>query len=338
LPSSEYGLQLLFLQANQKLMKQLVAVISLAAQTKVPVKPAAPKILLKTLNDSASYIIGVSQASFAKKQGLSKLNTPLITKGCNDVLGDKPALLPDNLTNDLVTRLSIQLKENKLKSSKAAVKPVKQTSLLKSLGDSASYAIGSGIAGFYKQYGITQLNAALVGKAFSDVLGNKPVLLPETLVNAILNKYITQLQEDKVKFAIDEGKEFLATNKKRPEVKTTASGLQYEVIKEGTGIKPTAADTFVCHYRGTLINGTEFDNSYNRGQPLIYPVGGVIPGWTEGLQLMPVGSKYKFYIPYTLGYGVFGSPPGIPGGSMLIFEVELLDVKKPGSATPGKPN
>ncbi|HLG41431.1 MAG TPA: FKBP-type peptidyl-prolyl cis-trans isomerase, partial [Chitinophagaceae bacterium] len=136
---------------------------------------------------------------------------------------------------------------------------------------------------------------------------------------------------------IDAGNAFLENNKKRPGVKVTASGLQYEVITEGTGIKPAKADTFVCHYRGTLIDGTEFDASYNRGQPLIYPVTAVIPGWTEGLQLMPAGSKYKFYIPYKLGYGVFGSPPAIPGGAALIFEVELLDVKKSNTVQPVKP-
>jgi FKBP-type peptidyl-prolyl cis-trans isomerase FklB len=142
-----------------------------------------------------------------------------------------------------------------------------------------------------------------------------------------MNKLMMQIEEEKVKPTIDAGNAFLAENKKRPGVKTTASGLQYEVITEGTGIKPTAQDTFVCHYRGTLIDGTEFDASANRGQPLVLPVTSVIRGWTEGLQLMSVGSKYKFYIPYTLGYGPIDNG-AIPGGSALIFEVELLDVKR----------
>ncbi|MEQ1678950.1 MAG: FKBP-type peptidyl-prolyl cis-trans isomerase, partial [Chitinophagaceae bacterium] len=106
-----------------------------------------------------------------------------------------------------------------------------------------------------------------------------------------------------------------------------ASGLQYEVITEGTGIKPTMADTFVCHYRGTLLNGTEFDASYNRGQPLTMALTDVVNGWKEGLQLMPVGSKFKLYIPHTLGYGASDYGP-IPGGSVLVFDMELLDVKK----------
>lgn len=307
----------------------LVILTSVLAQTpKTTIKPL-PKPLLKNLTDSASYAIGLSQANFAKQQGLIKLNSSLITKACNDVLENKPVLLPENSIADLATRLSVQLKENKLTSPKVVAKPVNQTSLLKNLNDSTSYAIGLSIANFYKQYGITKLNASLIAKAFNDVLGNKPALLQESVINNILNKFITRIQEEKAKLYIDDGNVFLANNKKRPEVKTTASGLQYEVIAEGTGIRPMIADTFVCHYRGTLINGTEFDASYNRGQPLTLPVTQVIRGWTEGLQLMTVGSKYKFYIPYDLAYGVFGTPDGsIPGGSALIFEVELLDVKK----------
>jgi len=139
---------------------------------------------------------------------------------------------------------------------------------------------------------------------------------------------MTKVQSEKVKPAIEEVNKFLAQNKVKDSVKTTASGLQYKILKEGTGIKPTPVDTFVCNYRGTLLNGTEFDASANRGTPLVMAVNQVIPGWTEGLQLMAVGSKYKFWIPYNIGYGVMGNGPKIPGGAMLIFELELLDVKK----------
>ena len=127
---------------------------------------------------------------------------------------------------------------------------------------------------------------------------------------------------------IQEGETFLAENGKRPEVKTTSSGLQYEVITEGKGAKPIPTDIVICHYRGSLLDSTEFDASYNRNQPLEIGVTRVIKGWQEGLQLMPVGSKYKFYIPYQLAYGLNGSPPVIPGGAALIFEVELLEIKK----------
>ena len=210
----------------------------------------------------------------------------------------------------------------------AKAKPFVQQPGLKTLNDSASYAIGVSVASFYKQQGISSLNTALVSRAINDILAGKKALLDDQAANACVTKLMNEMQEDKAKPIIEEGKAFLEKNKKRPEVKTTASGLQYEVITEGTGIKPTILDTFVCHYRGTLINGTEFDASYNRGEPLIYPVSKVIRGWTEGLQLMPVGSKYKFYIPYNLAYGTNDQGPAIPGGSMLIFELELLDVKK----------
>lgn len=201
---------------------------------------------------------------------------------------------------------------------------------LKTLTDSASYAIGISVASFYAQQGLKNLNTDLIAQAIRDVNGNRPKLIDEVAANNVMNKVMSRMQEDKSKPAIDSGIAFLARNKKRPEVKTTASGLQYEVIKEGTGIRPTATDTFVAHYRGTLLNGTEFDASYNRNEPLRMPVQQVIKGWVEGLQLMPVGSHYKFWIPYNLAYGAYDNGP-IPGGSTLVFDVELLDVKKVGA-------
>ena len=130
----------------------------------------------------------------------------------------------------------------------------------------------------------------------------------------------------KSKPTIEAGENFLASNKKKPGVTTTASGLQYEVLTQGTGPKPTLQDTVVCNYKGTFLNGTEFDNSYSRGTPAEFLLTRVIKGWTEVLQLMPVGSKYKVYVPYQLGYGG-GDYQGIPGGSLLIFEIELLGIK-----------
>ena len=199
------------------------------------------------------------------------------------------------------------------------------TSPLKTLNDSASYAIGVSVASFYSQQGVTQLNASLVAKAINDVLGKKTVLLNDHQANSVMMKYMTQAQESKAKPNIVAGQKFLAQNKTKAGVKTTASGLQYEVIKEGTGSKPTTADTVTVHYVGTLINGNEFDNSLKRGEPISFPVTGVIRGWTEALQLMPEGSKYKLYIPHELAYGPNDNGP-IPGGSVLIFEVELLKV------------
>lgn len=125
-----------------------------------------------------------------------------------------------------------------------------------------------------------------------------------------------------------EGRAFLATNKKKKGVTATASGLQYEVLKKGSGPRPGKDSTVEVHYRGTLLNGTEFDSSYKRGQTVTFPLSKVIPGWVEGLQLMPAGSKYRFYIPSSLAYGKTGAPPKIEPGSTLTFEVELIKVVK----------
>lgn len=209
----------------------------------------------------------------------------------------------------------------------AEAPPPADTILLKDLTDSASYAIGISVANYYKQMGVTEINTDLVSKAIHDILGGDSALINDNDANKLMNDFLTKLMTKKSKGTIDAGEKFLAENKLRPGVKTTASGLQYEVIKEGTGIKPALQDTFVCHYSGTYIDGTKFDASYDRGEPLTLPLTSVIKGWTEGLQLMPVGSKYKLYIPYQLGYGP-SDYMSIPGGSVLIFEMELLDVKK----------
>jgi|CXWL01.1.fsa_nt_gi FKBP-type peptidyl-prolyl cis-trans isomerase FklB len=210
----------------------------------------------------------------------------------------------------------------------APVAPI-DTIILNDVADSVSYVLGEIAAYHLTQQGLgdVKINTIPFIRALNDIQDKKKTLLDDVTANALLSNYMIKLQADKVKPAIEEGNKFLAQNKLKPGIKTTASGLQYEVITEGTGIKPTALDTFICHYRGTLLNGTEFDASYNRNQPLQLGVSQVIRGWTEGLQLMPVGSKYKFWIPYELAYGVMGQGQ-IPGGAMLIFEVELLEVKK----------
>jgi len=197
--------------------------------------------------------------------------------------------------------------------------------VLKTLNDSASYAIGISVASFYKQQGLTTINAALVTTAINDMMNNKTPLLTEEEANNAMMNYMSKAQEAKAQPNIEAGEKFLAANKTKPGVKTTPSGLQYEVITQGTGPKPTVNDTVTVNYIGTLIDGTEFDNSYKRGEPISFPVGGVIKGWTEGLQLMSEGSKYKLYIPSELGYGAREAGP-IPAGSVLVFEVELLKV------------
>jgi FKBP-type peptidyl-prolyl cis-trans isomerase len=148
-----------------------------------------------------------------------------------------------------------------------------------------------------------------------------------TVAKAMQEKQMQERTEKAAK-AKEEGAKFLAENGKREGVKTTASGLQYEVLSDAQGEKPKASDKVTVHYKGTLINGEEFDSSYSRNQPVTFPLANVIPGWTEGLQLMPVGSKYKFYIPSELGYGERGAGVKIGPNATLVFEVELIAIAK----------
>lgn len=208
-----------------------------------------------------------------------------------------------------------------------SAKAVTPAPVLKNAVDSLSYALGISLASYYKTQGIKELNSSLLSKATSDMLKGSPTLMDNNAAGAYLNNYMTKLQGEKSKATKEAGEKYLAANKNRPEVKVTESGLQYEILQEGIGEKPSAADTVTCHYRGTFIDGKGFDNSYDRGQPISFPLNGVIKGWTEGLQLMSVGSKYKFHIPYTLGYGEYDYM-SIPGGSTLVFEVELIEVKR----------
>lgn len=295
-------------------------------------KPATAAVqgpLLKNLADSAGYALGVDVASSLKSQKMEAINRPLITKGLNDVLAGKPSLIDENecflILNNYAT-LCMQPEGYKPTAPKAGTAAAK--AFLKNLPDSAGYALGVNIGTSLKLQDMTSVNRNLIQKGLDDLLGGKQVLLSPQESYSILSRYSQKMAQEKAVAVIADGEAFLAENKKRAEVKTTASGLQYEILKEGTGIKPTAQDTFVVHYRGTRIDGFEFDASYRRNEPLIYPMSAVIAGWTEGLQLMPAGSKYKFYIPYQLGYGLRGAPPDIPGGAALIFEIELLDVKK----------
>ena len=218
---------------------------------------------------------------------------------------------------------SAQVKKTTVTPKKTAT-PVK---VLKNLSDSASYAIGMSIVNFYRQQGVNSFNTALITRAINDILNNRTVLLNDQQANACVMKLMNQSAETKAQPNIMAGRNFLAQNKNKPNIKTTASGLQYEVLREGNGPKPTASDSVEVHYAGTLLDGTEFDNSYKRGQTITFAVGGVIRGWTEALQLMPAGSKYKLYIPNELASGLQEPPgSGIPPGSVLVFEVELIKV------------
>ena len=210
---------------------------------------------------------------------------------------------------------------------KAATPAKANTVVLKNAIDSMSYAIGMLDANFFKTQGITSLNPEALAKGFADALKGTTMCSPEQ-ADQIVRMQMQRITKQKIEPTIREGEKFLAENAKKPGVKTTSSGLQYEVITEGKGEKPVTSSTVKVHYEGFLINGFKFDSSRDRGEPAQFPLNGVIRGWTEGVALMPVGSRYKLYIPYPLGYGEQGSGDAIPGGSVLIFDVELLEIVK----------
>lgn len=191
-----------------------------------------------------------------------------------------------------------------------------------------SYALGLGIAHQLKSMGIEDFSVEDFSQSVSDVLADKTPAMTNREAQELLNDYFQKKQKEEAEKAIAEGKVFLEANGKREGVTTTKSGLQYEVLTPGKGERsPKATDTVVCHYEGMLVSGKVFDSSYERNQPAEFGLNQVIPGWTEGLQLMSEGAKFRFYIPYLLGYGEQGAGPSIPPYSTLVFDVELISVK-----------
>jgi FKBP-type peptidyl-prolyl cis-trans isomerase FklB len=211
--------------------------------------------------------------------------------------------------------------------------PTAPASALKTNKDRISYGIGLSIGQEFKQSGL-DIDMALLNKGIADALaGNKPAVSPQEYAAAMqeLQKDMEAKEKSRQDAAglanANEGKAFLEANKSKEGVKTTASGLQYLVVKEGEGKSPAATDQVKVHYKGTLIDGSVFDSSYDRGEPIVFPVNGVIKGWTEALQLMKPGSKYKLFIPSELAYGARGAGGRIGPHAVLLFEVELLEVQ-----------
>jgi len=200
--------------------------------------------------------------------------------------------------------------------------------LLNNQTDSLSYAIGVNIGSAMKSQGLDSVNVNALGKAIQAVLGGDSVLINDMAANMFLSEYFQNRQRRLADENKKAGEQFLAENKAKAGVATTASGLQYQVLKEGAGAKPGSNDRVTVHYVGTTLKGEKFDSSYDRGTPATFPVSGVIPGWTEALQLMKAGSKYKLFIPADLAYGENGSGPAIGPNSVLVFEVELISVEK----------
>jgi len=208
--------------------------------------------------------------------------------------------------------------------------------------DKFSYALGMNFGSSFKKQGL-DVDPATFAKAFADAYGGGKTTLTEDEMKSILTaaaqdyrKKQAAVQAAKAGESQKEGEKFLAENKAKEGVVTLPSGLQYKILKAGTGEKPTLEDTVVCNYKGTLINGTEFDASEKHGGPATFPVKGVIAGWTEALQLMPVGSKWQLFVPAGLAYGPQG-PPDIGPNATLIFEVELVSIQKGAAPAAGQP-
>jgi FKBP-type peptidyl-prolyl cis-trans isomerase FklB len=222
------------------------------------------------------------------------------------------------------------------KTGQAVKRRTQPVLTLKTQKDKVSYALGANLGtSLHKQS--VEVDTDIVLRGLKDALAGGKLLLTDDEARAALTQLQTDLrnkQMEKMKEAADvnkkAGAEFLDANKAKEGVVALPSGLQYKILTAGTGPKPTATDTVSCNYRGTLLDGTEFDSSYKRGQPASFPVNGVIKGWTEALQLMPVGSKWQLFIPAELGYGDRGADPrsGIGPGATLVFEVELLSIQE----------
>ncbi len=199
---------------------------------------------------------------------------------------------------------------------------------LKTTIDSVSYAIGATFGENLKRSNLGDVDPVIVMGAVQAALDGDELRIDKSAGGAMINRYLRDLAEKQGKENLAKGEKFLSENAKKSGVKTTASGLQYKVIKEGKGEKPTATDKVKVHYEGRLISGKIFDSSRKRGRAAEFLVNRVIPGWTEALQLMPVGSVYELYIPSKLAYGVRGAGSDIGPNEMLIFNVELLDIIK----------
>ena len=192
--------------------------------------------------------------------------------------------------------------------------------------DKISYALGLGIGQQIKNMHIEGFSIEDFAQSIRDIMEGNPTAMSSRDAQTMLNEYFQKKQKEEAQQAIADGKVFLEENARRKGVTQTKSGLQYEVLTEGTGCSPKATDTVRCHYEGRLLDGSVFDSSYQRGEPADFGLNQVIAGWTEGVQLMKEGAKYRFFIPYLLGYGEHGAGSSIPPYSTLIFDVELIKV------------
>ncbi len=224
-----------------------------------------------------------------------------------------------------------QVKKAPVKKTTTTKQPVKKEEpkfVLKNGIDSLSYAIGMNVGSSMNAQGIDQINYAAFNKGMSDGIKENPqALMDINTCGMTIQQKLQEYMAKKIAPVKEEGKKFLAENKKQPGVVELPSGIQYKIISQGNGVKPALEDTIKVHYKGSTMDGNIFDDSYSRGEPVEFPLGGLIEGWKQALVLMPAGSKWQLFIPSDYAYGDMGRQPAIPGGALLIFELELLEVK-----------
>lgn len=293
---------------------------------------------LETKNDSASYALGSVQAENFWSQ-MTQFGTATHIDKEKFLLGARDAMnkVPKIANEDAINVIRKILQDIRMDST-FQMPAISAGADLLNLNDSFGYGLGvnvfESLVSGIEQFGLQeQINTELTLKGIEDAIKDTAII-PTDIAMELVNSMVQKASEKKTEAEAAQfednkiaGENFLAENKKRPEVKTTESGLQYEVLKAGTGAKPVATDKVEVHYHGTLIDGTVFDSSVDRGEPISFNLNQVIPGWTEGVQLMKEGAKYKFYIPQNLAYG--NRPAGkINPYSALIFEVELISIEK----------
>jgi FKBP-type peptidyl-prolyl cis-trans isomerase FklB len=267
---------------------------------------------LKNYSDSLSYGLGSSLQFGLKQQGIDSVKINFMSEAINSLLQGKPTYLGAEKAMGTV---------NTCMTEKMQQKPVTVNV------DTFSYALGILVAQNLKQQGLAGEDFVMsqFTNGFSDAVEGKPAMSPEA-ANALIEAHLKAASGKRFAGVKERGEKFLAENGKKAGITTTASGLQYEVLRPGTGTMPKATDTVTTHYHGTLISGEVFDSSVERGKPIDFPVNRVIPGWTEALQLMKTGAKYRLYIPYNLAYGEQGAGGSIGPYEALIFDVELIKV------------
>lgn len=323
-------------------MKKIAVVISLSAIALASCSKKSGNIMaegfetITNQEDSVSYFIGMDIAQNFKTNKIDRLFSPSsFNKGLKDGFSGAELMLSKEEGNSLIMA---NLNEIRNDSSEFIFTPssINEFSALASMQDSISYFLGTDIAGGLTGNGFNKyFSEASFYKGLEDgFMGNAELISKEEGEKVAMKimesekENIMAAQKEQFAGKIAEGEAFLAEKTAQEEVVTLPSGLRYKILKEGNGPKPAATDVVSTHYHGTLIDGTVFDSSVDRGEPTEFPVNRVIPGWTEALQLMPVGSKWELYIPYNLAYGEQGAGGSIEPYSTLIFEVELLEIKK----------